>query len=61
MKTVIEAADFAIEVTRRCNMCCDHCLRGMAQNLDIIVLPDHVFFTGGEPFLNVKAINSYLR
>lgn len=25
----------AIEVTRRCNMKCEHCLRGDAQNLDI--------------------------
>lgn len=25
----------AIEVTRRCNMKCNHCLRGDAQNLDI--------------------------
>lgn len=24
-----------IEITRRCNMACEHCLRGNAQNLDI--------------------------
>lgn len=56
-----------VEVTRKCNMACDHCLRGDAQNLNI----DHSYittllenvssvssltFTGGEPSLNVKAI-----
>lgn len=24
-----------IEVTRRCNMCCAHCLRGDAESIDI--------------------------
>ena len=56
-----------IEVTRRCNMSCDHCLRGCQQAIDI----DHahidgimqkvdsigtITFTGGEPSLNVDAI-----
>lgn len=27
------ASDVAIEVTRRCNMKCAHCLRGDAQNI----------------------------
>ena len=49
----------AIEVTRRCNMKCNHCLRGDAQNLDIStavlsgiakhIHPASVIFTGGEP------------
>lgn len=52
----------AIEVTRRCNMKCEHCLRGDAQNLDIStavlsgiakhIHPASVIFTGGEPSLN---------
>ena len=55
------------EVTRQCNLKCDFCLRGDAQNVkmskDVI---DAVFkkienfydivFTGGEPSLNVEAI-----
>ena len=53
-----------IEITRRCNMACAHCLRGDAQNIDIDpsymlkLLRDNnidyismVTFTGGEPTL----------
>lgn len=51
-----------IEVTRRCNMNCRHCLRGDAQNIDIpIEYVDKLFsqvdsistitFSGGEPSL----------
>lgn len=58
-----------IEVTRKCNMSCDHCLRGDAENVNI---DSHLFkhfikrnridsvgclsITGGEPFLNPNAI-----
>ena len=58
-----------IEVTRRCNMSCPHCLRGDAQNIDIdLEILDkflsnfkdcyirEVFFTGGEPTLNIEAV-----
>ena len=61
--------DLFIEVTRRCNMSCKHCLRGDAQNLDIKLESIDLFlsklknkcfkrilFTGGEPSLNVEAI-----
>lgn len=58
-----------IEVTRRCNMKCEHCLRGDVQNLDIStatlseiakhIYPSSVTFTGGEPSLNVPAIKRY--
>lgn len=54
--------DLMIEVTRRCNMCCVHCLRGDAQQLDLDM--EHVrrlfdkvseihtlTLTGGEPSL----------
>lgn len=59
--------NLVIEVTRKCNMNCEHCLRGEAQNIDI----DHVYidkfldnvkhidfiaFSGGEPSLNLAAI-----
>lgn len=58
-----------LEVTRRCNMHCEHCLRGEAQNMDIDnevidAVAQHIeagsiTFTGGEPSLNVKAIQRY--
>lgn len=56
-----------IETTRRCNMRCDHCLRGDAQNADIdlqhiddlldqVELVGSLFITGGEPTLNLEAM-----
>lgn len=61
-----------IEVTRRCNMACEHCLRGCSQNVDIpFETIDRIFegvqevysltFTGGEPFLNIDAIEYTLK
>lgn len=61
----------SIEVTRRCNMACPHCLRGDAQDIDLNEAKLRVFlsqvesinsivFTGGEPTLNVSAINAVL-
>ena len=58
------------EVTRRCNMCCAHCLRGEAQNMDmqketIDKLLDQtdsismVTFSGGEPSLNIPLIRYF--
>ncbi len=60
----------AVEVTRRCNMHCAHCLRGEAENKDISyevmdALLRHVdgigvvTFTGGEPSLNCRAIDQF--
>lgn len=60
--------NLVIEVTRKCNMSCAHCLRGNAQNVNIdkraideILLHsndgiDCLTFTGGEPTLNLDAI-----
>ena len=58
-----------IEVTRRCNMSCPHCMRGDAQDIDIdlSILDKYlsnfkngyvreILFTGGEPSLNPEAI-----
>lgn len=56
-----------LEITRRCNMACPHCLRGEAQALDIThEIIDRalentseissIVFTGGEPTLNIEAI-----
>ena len=62
----------AIEVTRRCNMGCAHCMRGDAQNKDIthevidhalknVTCINEIVFTGGEPTLNVDAIEHTLK
>lgn len=59
------------EVTRKCNMACAHCLRGDDQNIDLtddiidIALKDVTYistlvFSGGEPGLNVPAIQHTL-
>lgn len=56
-----------VEVTRRCNMSCPHCLRGDAENVDILNWDvDNVLdqtesvglltVTGGEPLLNLPAL-----
>ena len=60
-----------IEVTRRCNMSCSHCLRGDAENVDMdIKYVDTLFskidqiytltFTGGEPSLVPDIIHQVL-
>lgn len=62
--------NLTLEVTRRCNMNCAHCLRGDAQDLDMSkeivdrVLEDiesigSVFFTGGEPSLNIPIMDYF--
>lgn len=60
--------NLCIEVTRRCNMMCEHCLRGDSQNIDIthkiinealknIQYINDITFTGGEPTLHLEAIS----
>lgn len=64
--------DLVVEVTRRCNMLCEHCLRGNAQNknitheiidrlLESVTYIGTVTFTGGEPSLNVSAIKYFIK
>lgn len=63
--------DLSIEITRRCNLSCQHCMRGEAENLDmsnevIDQLLDrtteigYLGFTGGEPLLNLDGIEYFL-
>ena len=65
----MEVDNLIIELTRRCNLKCDHCLRGAAQRVDIdpntickflkknnIQQIFYLSFTGGEPCLNIPAI-----
>lgn len=63
--------EFVVEITRKCNMKCAHCLRGDAQKRDIHkeyitkVLEDvssigSLTITGGEPTFNIPAIRFIL-
>ena len=67
----LEIERLSIEITRRCNMKCSHCMRGNARNTDINfeyitnVLRhtqsiDYLNLTGGEPSMNVEAIKFVL-
>jgi MoaA/NifB/PqqE/SkfB family radical SAM enzyme len=67
MEVPMYISSLVVEVTRRCNIQCEHCLRGDAQKVDISketidnVLKDVTFIsgltiTGGEPTLAIPAI-----
>lgn len=71
-KPMMTVQNLVIEITRRCNMSCEHCLRGEAQNKNIKLKYidsllsqcdsiGNVTFTGGEPSLNVPAIDYFLK
>jgi len=60
-----------VEVTRRCNMRCEHCMRGAAQKLDMseevisamfrgMGYIGDITFTGGEPTLAVPVIEKVI-
>ena len=60
--------ELAIEVTRRCNMKCSHCMRGSAENhtiskevvdrlFDEVSTIGTLLLTGGEPFLEPEMID----
>ena len=64
--------ELGIELTRKCNEVCNHCLRGPAQDLDLskevidslfdnndIRLIENLYLSGGEPTMNGKGF-SYL-
>lgn len=59
----------AIETTRKCNLKCEHCMRGVSQNVDMpkeyidyilnklnIIHIEEILFSGGEPTLNPELI-----
>ena len=67
----MELDSLVLEVTRRCNLTCDHCLRGDAQTLDMteavidatlkgVTYISNVTFSGGEPTLNVPIIRYFI-
>ena len=67
----MEIRNLIIETTRRCNMKCQHCLRGAVQNMDMetkyidSLLSQfrsigNVTFSGGEPSLNVPIMEYFL-
>ena len=68
--------DLMIEVTRKCNLRCEHCLRGDCENVNIkkeyittmlesikTTTDDglNITFTGGEPTLNLSAIQHTIK
>lgn len=66
-KMKIRFEQLIFEVTRRCNLCCKHCLRGDAQDIDMTKeVVDNVLsqtksigsitFSGGEPVLGIDII-----
>lgn len=70
--TKIVFDSLVLEVTRRCNMACAHCLRGPAKNKDmafegiepLLAITDSIYsltFSGGEPTLNVPLIKQVLQ
>lgn len=63
----LQLSEFCIEVTRKCNMKCEHCLRGDAEEIHIdnkyitkalenVESIGSLTFTGGEPSLNIDAM-----
>ena len=67
----IQILNLVLEVTRNCNIQCSHCLRGAKQNKNIdtkyidsllsqVDYISSITFSGGEPSLNVKAIDYFL-
>lgn len=71
MSEKIYLNDLVIETTRRCQLQCEHCLRGDAENVDIptryirellknVDYIGTITFTGGEPFLNPQAIHNFI-
>lgn len=61
----------AVEITRKCQLQCAHCMRGDAQNINMDKTSittllnktsdiEYLFFTGGEPTLNIDGMKFFL-
>lgn len=72
MMKKIKVDELVIEITRKCNMCCAHCLRGPAEDINIsddvidricqdICSIGTIIFTGGEPSLYPEAMDRILK
>ena len=72
MSAIINASSLILEVTRKCNLHCAHCLRGDAQCVDMSkstidkLMPmlgkvSSVTFTGGEPSFNTGIIEYFFK
>ena len=64
----MELENLVVEITRQCNLSCEHCLRGDSENLDIDLKYIETLFnkidyisiltiSGGEPSLKGKQIS----
>lgn len=64
----LRVTNLILEITRNCNMCCDHCLRGEKEGFNINILTirnllrpikdiSTITFTGGEPSLATQAFH----
>lgn len=71
MKKILSFDKIYIEVTRRCNLSCAHCLRGDAENIDLSYenidallnqteMINSLFFTGGEPSICVDKLEYFI-
>lgn len=67
----MEISSLIVEVTRKCNISCDHCLRGDAMSMNmkkeyidtLLSQVDYIgslVFTGGEPTLNIPIMEYFL-
>lgn len=67
----MEISNLTLEITRRCNLLCDHCLRGKAQPKDMSIqtmvdslkLFDYIYTlipTGGEPLIRPYCIENLI-
>ena len=68
----MELSNVIIEITRQCNMACEHCLRGEPENIDIqkeyidsfmskVDYISNLTITGGEPSLKPKLIEYIIK
>ena len=68
-KTAIDY--LSVEITRKCQLKCAHCMKGEAQNIDMsvevidkllesVVSIGTLLFTGGEPTMNLQGMKYFL-